>query len=243
MQPVISVAPKPLLKYNKTSEKAFTYQVTQRSYMGDYRTVRMSGYGEIVEKKSRFIGEVHFAENLAEAESFLAAARKKYYDARHHCFACITGAPGTPEEILRSNDDGEPGGTAGKPMLEVLTGEELHYTAAVVTRYFGGTLLGTGGLVRAYTAAVRAAVDAADIITVMQGLKLSYRVTYPQAGKLQYVYAKEQIPQPEIEYGQDVLLRVFVPLHLVEKIKKLTVEMTDGQAVLLGEESCEYREG
>ena len=123
--------------------------------MSDYKTIRTDGQGEIIEKKSRFIGEVHYAKDLSEAESFLTAARKKYYDARHHCFACIVGAPGTPDEILRSNDDGEPGGTAGKPMLEVLTGEGLHYAAAVVTRYFGGTLLGTGGLVRAYTAAVR----------------------------------------------------------------------------------------
>jgi uncharacterized YigZ family protein len=183
---------------------------------------------------------VHYAKDLSEAESFLTAARKKYYDARHHCFACIVGAPGTPDEILRSNDDGEPGGTAGKPMLEVLTGEGLHYAAAVVTRYFGGTLLGTGGLVRAYTAAVRAAVENADIITVIQGFRLSYRVTYPQAGKLQYVYAKEQLPQPDIEYGQDVVMHVLVPGYMLDKIRKLTVEMTDGQARLEGEEPCEY---
>lgn len=208
--------------------------------MGDYRTIRTSGQGEIVEKKSRFIGEVHFAKDLSEAESFLAAARKKYYDARHHCFACITGMPGTPEEILRSNDDGEPGGTAGKPMLEVLTGEGLHYAAAVVTRYFGGTLLGTGGLVRAYTAAVRAAVENADIITVIQGKRLSYRVTYSQAGKLQYVYAREQLPQPDIEYGQDVVMHVLTPNHLADRVKKLTVEATDGQAKLIGESDCEY---
>ena len=190
--------------------------------MSDYKTIRTDGQGEIIEKKSRFIGEVHYAKDLSEAESFLTAARKKYYDARHHCFACIVGAPGTPDEILRSNDDGEP------------------YAAAVVTRYFGGTLLGTGGLVRAYTAAVRAAVENADIITVIQGFRLSYRVTYPQAGKLQYVYAKEQLPQPEIEYGQDVVMHVLVPGYMLDKIRKLTVEMTDGQARLEGEEPCEY---
>ena len=186
--------------------------------MSDYKTIRKDGQGEIIEKKSRFIGEVHYAKDLSEAESFLTAARKKYYDARHHCFACIVGTPGTPDEIL-------------------------HYAAAVVTRYFGGTLLGTGGLVRAYTAAVRAAVENADIITVIQGFRLSYRVTYPQAGKLQYVYAKEQLPQPEIEYGQDVVMHVLVPGYMREKIRKLTVEMTDGQARLEGEEPCEYTVG
>ncbi|MDO4804355.1 MAG: YigZ family protein [Lachnospiraceae bacterium] len=208
--------------------------------MGDYRTIRTSGQGEIVEKKSRFIGEVHFAKDLQEAESYLAAARKKYYDARHHCFACITGTPDTPEEILRSNDDGEPGGTAGKPMLEVLTGEGLHYAAAVVTRYFGGTLLGTGGLVRAYTAAIRAAVENAEIITVIHGRKLSYQVTYSQAGKLQYVYAGEQLPQPEIEYGQEVVMHLLVPDHKIDRIKKLTIDATNGQARLIGESLCEY---
>ena len=208
--------------------------------MNEYRTIRKSGQGEITEKKSRFIGEVHYAKNLSEAESFLSAARKKYYDARHHCFACIVGAPGTPDEILRSNDDGEPGGTAGKPMLEVLVGENLHYAAAVVTRYFGGTLLGTGGLVRAYTAAVRAAVENANIITVIQGYRLSYRLTYPQAGKLQYIYAKEQLPQPEIEYGQDVVMHVLVPEYMDEKIRKLTIETTDGKAELISRTACEY---
>lgn len=208
--------------------------------MNEYRTIRKSGQGEITEKKSRFIGEVHYAKNLSEAESFLSAARKKYYDARHHCFACIVGAPGTPDEILRSNDDGEPGGTAGKPMLEVLGGENLHYAAAVVTRYFGGTLLGTGGLVRAYTAAVRAAVENADIITVIQGYRLSYRLTYPQAGKLQYIYAKEQLPQPKIEYGQDVVMHVLVPEYMDEKIRKLTIETTDGKAELISRTACEY---
>lgn len=208
--------------------------------MNEYRTIRKSGQGEITEKKSRFIGEVHYAKDLSEAESFLSAARKKYYDARHHCFACIVGAPGTPDEILRSNDDGEPGGTAGKPMLEVLVGENLHYAAAVVTRYFGGTLLGTGGLVRAYTAAVRVAVENADIITVIRGYRLSYRLTYPQAGKLQYIYAKEQLPQPEIEYGQDVVMHVLVPEYLDEKIRKLTIETTDGKAELISRTACEY---
>ena len=180
-----------------------------------YTTIRVSGTGEYIEKKSKFIGEVHFAKTLPEAEAFLQAARKRYYDARHHCFACITGEPDTPSEILRSNDDGEPGGTAGKPMLEVLTGAGLHYTAAVVTRYFGGTLLGTGGLVRAYSQAV--------------------------AGKLQYIYARENLPAPEMEYGQDVLLSVLMPAGEAEKIKKATVQATDGKAELILSRELEYR--
>ena len=118
----------------------------------DYRTIAHEGYSEITEKKSRFLGEAVRAATLKEAEEYIAAVRKRHYDARHHCFAFCVGEPGTPDEIWRSSDDGEPSGTAGKPMLEILKGRELHRTLLVVTRYFGGTLLGTGGLVRAYSA-------------------------------------------------------------------------------------------
>jgi uncharacterized YigZ family protein len=208
--------------------------------MDSYKTVKAAGQGEYVEKKSRFIGAVYHAETLEEAESYLAAARKKYYDARHNCFACVVGTPGTPEEVVRSNDDGEPGGTAGKPMLEVLGGAGLHYTACVVTRYFGGTLLGTGGLVRAYTAAVKAALENAEIIEVIRGSELVLRVTYPQAGRLQYVFAREELPQCEIEYGQDVVMHQFVPRQDVQRVKKLVIESTDGKAEFLEENESEY---
>ena len=104
--------------------------------MDSYKTVRTSGQGEYVEKKSRFIGAVYHAETLEEAESYLAAARKKYYDARHNCFACVVGTPGTPEEIVRSNDDGEPGGTAGKPMLEVLSMARAQHPDSAGSQFF-----------------------------------------------------------------------------------------------------------
>ncbi len=200
----------------------------------------MPGVGEIVEKKSRFIGEIFPAGSLAEAEERLLAIRKRYYDARHHCFAAVVGVPGTPEEIRRGNDDGEPGGTAGKPMLEVLDGEDLHNTAVVVTRYFGGTLLGTGGLVRAYSAAVKAAIENAKIVTVVRGRRISFRVSYSDAGKLQYLYAKEGIEKPEIEYGQDVVMTLKMPREMGDRIKKITAETTNGAAVLLADEETVY---
>jgi uncharacterized YigZ family protein len=196
--------------------------------------------GEVVEKKSRFIGEIFPAETLEEAEERLLAIRKRYYDARHHCFAAVVGVPGTPEEIRRGNDDGEPGGTAGKPMLEVLDGEDLHNTAVVVTRYFGGTLLGTGGLVRAYSAAVKAAIENAAIVTVVSGRKIAFRVSYSDAGKLQYLYAKEGIEKPEIAYGQDVVMTLKMRREMGERIKKITAETTNGAAVLLLDEACVY---
>ncbi len=204
------------------------------------RTVLVPGVGEVVEKKSRFIGEIFPAETLEEAEERLLAIRKRYYDARHHCFAAVVGVPGTPEEIRRGNDDGEPGGTAGKPMLEVLDGEDLHNTAVVVTRYFGGTLLGTGGLVRAYSAAVKAAIENATIVTVVSGRKIAFRVSYSDAGKLQYLYAKEGIEKPEIAYGQDVVMTLKMRREMGERIKKITAETTNGAAVLLLDEACVY---
>ena len=113
--------------------------------MKEYKIVYCGGEGEIVEKKSRFIATVKPVDSEEEASAFIAEMKKKYWDARHNCSAFVIGEH---NEIQRSSDDGEPAGTAGHPMLDVLLGEGIHNTAVVVTRYFGGTLLGTGGLVR-----------------------------------------------------------------------------------------------
>ena len=116
-----------------------------------YKTVYRGGMGEIVEKKSRFIAHVAHVESEEEALAFVEKIKKEYWDARHNCHAFTVGIP---HETARCSDDGEPAQTAGKPMLDVLIGQKLKNTVVVVTRYFGGTLLGTGGLVRAYSAAV-----------------------------------------------------------------------------------------
>ena len=115
-----------------------------------YKIAYEGGQGEIVEKKSRFIATIRPVKTEEEALSFIAEMKKKYWDASHNCSAYVIGER---NEIQRCSDDGEPGQTAGRPMLDVLLGEEIHDVCAVVTRYFGGTLLGTGGLVRAYTTA------------------------------------------------------------------------------------------
>ena len=120
--------------------------------MKEYKIVYCGGEGEIVEKKSRFIATVKPVDSEEEASAFIAEMKKKYWDARHNCSAFVIGEH---NEIQRSSDDGEPAGTAGHPMLDVLLGEGIHNTAVVVTRYFGGTLLGTGGLVRAYSKSVQ----------------------------------------------------------------------------------------
>ena len=149
-----------------------------------FRTVYRGGTGEIVEKKSRFIATVRLVESEEEALSCLEALRKKYWDARHNCFVYIIGEN---QETVRCSDDGEPSGTAGRPMLDVVQGAGLRNVLVVVTRYFGGTLLGTGGLVRAYTAAAKAGVEASEVIEKIPAVQFLVKVTYNQIGTLLYL--------------------------------------------------------
>ena len=134
-----------------------------------FRTVYRGGTGEIVEKKSRFIATVRLVESEEEALSCLEALRKKYWDARHNCFVYIIGEN---QETVRCSDDGEPSGTAGRPMLDVVQGAGLRNVLVVVTRYFGGTLLGTGGLVRAYSQAVQEGLANSVLIDEICGVRL-----------------------------------------------------------------------
>ena len=124
--------------------------------MEQYKTVLEGGTGEIIEKKSRFIATVRPVRNEEEALAFLEEMRKQYWDARHNCYAYSVGRN---REYTRCSDDGEPSGTAGRPMLDVILGEDIYNVAVVVTRYFGGVLLGTGGLIRAYTNAAKEALS------------------------------------------------------------------------------------
>ena len=141
----------------------------------EYRVLLKEAQGEIEEKKSRFICVVRPVHSEQEAAAFIEEVKKKYWDARHNCSAFVLG---NRQELTRCSDDGEPGGTAGRPMLEVLLGEGLCDVAAVVTRYFGGTLLGTGGLVRAYSGAVKEALAYAETGTMRYGMKLLIETDY-----------------------------------------------------------------
>ena len=140
--------------------------------MNPIKIVYEGGEGEIVEKKSRFIATVKPVESQEEALDFIAAMKKKYWDATHNCFAFVIGEN---QELQRCSDDGEPQGTAGRPMLDVLLGEGIHNGAVVVTRYFGGTLLGTGGLVRAYSRSVQEGLKNSRIVEKRQGFLLRMR--------------------------------------------------------------------
>lgn len=137
--------------------------------MEQYKTVLEGGTGEIVEKKSRFIATVRPVKNEEEALAFLEEMRKKYWDARHNCYAYSIGKN---REFTRCSDDGEPSGTAGRPMLDVILGEDIYNVAVVVTRYFGGVLLGTGGLVRAYSKAVQEGLAGSIVIEKKKGISL-----------------------------------------------------------------------
>lgn len=191
------------------------------------RTVYQGGVGEIVEKKSRFIATVRLVESEEEALTVLEAARKKYWDATHNCFAYVIGER---RETVRCSDDGEPSGTAGRPMLDVLLGEEITNVIVIVTRYFGGTLLGTGGLVRAYSRAVQEGLAHSRLIEKMYGVRMEIQSDYTGIGKIQYLLASSQIPVLDTRYTDQVVTEVLVPKGQADRIRAEITEGTNGRA-------------
>ena len=170
-----------------------------------YHTIYKGGNGEIVEKKSRFIAEVHPVTSEEEAMEILEQTRKQYWDARHHCWAYIIGRNPAAE---RMSDDGEPAGTAGKPILEVIRGRELTNVLVIVTRYFGGTLLGTGGLIRAYQAASKAGLEIAETAVVSSGITAVIVTDYNVYGKLQYICNDIGVDIMDTDFGADVTIKL-----------------------------------
>jgi uncharacterized YigZ family protein len=191
--------------------------------------VYKGGQGEITEKKSRFIATVRPVESEDEAVSFINETKKKYWDARHNCSAFVIGKR---QELTRCSDDGEPAGTAGRPMLDVLLKENIHNAAVVVTRYFGGVLLGTGGLVRAYQQAIKAGLSASEIIEKKDGAVLFIRTDYTGIGRLQYLFAQEKITVMDTAYEADVLVKAVIPENDKKRIEKTIIEQTNGTAKL-----------
>ena len=202
-----------------------------------FRTVYRGGTGEIVEKKSRFIATVRLVESEKEALSCLEALRKKYWDARHNCFVYIIGEN---QETVRCSDDGEPSGTAGRPMLDVVQGAGLRNVLVVVTRYFGGTLLGTGGLVRAYSQAVQEGLANSVLIDEICGVRLLIETDYNGIGKIQYLLGQRGIPILESEYTDQVKIRVLVPKTEVDRLCAEITEGTNGKAKLEKEEELYF---
>lgn len=202
-----------------------------------YRTVYTGGMGEIEEKKSRFIATIRPVTSEEEATAFIAEMKKRYWDARHNCSAFVIGRN---QELTRCSDDGEPSGTAGRPMLDVLLREGIHDAAVVVTRYFGGTLLGTGGLVRAYQRSVQEGLSRCVIIEKRQGQILTVDTDYNGMGKLQYLFGNEQIPVMDTLYTDAVQMKVMVPVVQKQELEKKLIDVTNGQAHLDWGDPVEY---
>ena len=187
-----------------------------------YRTILAQAEAEIVEKKSRFIATVRPVKTEEEARAFIEEMKKKYWNATHNCSAFVVGEKA---ELTRCSDDGEPSGTAGRPMLEVLLGEGIRNVAVVVTRYFGGVLLGTGGLVRAYTQAVKEGLLNCKKGVMCYGTRLSIKASYTDIGKIQYILGQENIPIENSVYAEDV---EFTILFQENKEKELVKKITEG---------------
>ena len=175
--------------------------------MNSYKTLKEYGEKEIVIKKSRFIGKAMPVETPEEAIEFINGLRKKYPDATHHCYAYIIGEN---SGIMRYSDDGEPGGTAGIPMMEVLKMRQIVNAVVVVTRYFGGVMLGAGGLVRAYTQGCVEALTAAKVAVMEKSLCLSIKVPYGLWDKVQYEMGKEPVEMVEVLYEAQVTCRFHI---------------------------------
>ena len=192
-----------------------------------YKTLLEGGTAEIVEKKSRFIATVRLVESEEEALTFIEEMKKKYWDARHNCYVYSVGMN---REYTRCSDDGEPSGTAGRPMLDVILGEDIYNVAVVVTRYFGGILLGTGGLVRAYSKAVQEGLKNSRIIQKKYGISLEVATDYTGIGKIQYIAGERKLPVLDSEYTDKVVMKLLVPADEIEAVRKAITEGTNGRA-------------
>lgn len=193
-----------------------------------YKTIYEGAIGEFVMKKSRFIATVCPVETEEAAVEVIDTLKKKYWDASHNCSAYIVG---TENPLMRCSDDGEPSKTAGRPMLDVLLAHELTNLIVVVTRYFGGTLLGTGGLVKAYQSAVIEGLNQCRIITKKLGIRLTLTTDYNYIGKIQYFTMQEQITLLSTEYTELVILTALIPPGRMDFFLKKIAELTNGSAI------------
>ena len=202
-----------------------------------YITIRDYGEDRFIEKKSEFIGYAKRVENEEEAKAFVNEIKSMHKQARHNCWAYVIGEN---MGIQRYSDDGEPQGTAGIPILEVMKKSDITDCAVVVTRYFGGTLLGTGGLVRAYSKAVQEGLAQSDLIEKQYGNILEIGTDYNGVGKIQYLIGENKIPVLASEYTDKVRFQVLLPMSETEHFQKLLTEATNARASQEIVDSCYY---
>lgn len=202
-----------------------------------YRTVKNTACAELIEKRSRFISTVKPIAAESEATEFINELKQKYWDATHNVYAYII----EENNIMRYSDDGEPSGTAGMPVLDMLKKEGLTNLVVVVTRYFGGILLGTGGLVHTYSRSAKQGVIAAQMIDMILCQKLTVKCDYTLLGKIQNEIHKWDIIEEEITYTDSVEIPLFIPVSDFKRFKTALIELTNAKADF-DEGGAEYKE-
>lgn len=197
------------------------------------KTINENVTGEIIEKKSKFIADLIYVQSVKEAEENIKAIKKKYYDAKHHCFAYrIMTKEGM---ITKSSDDGEPSGTAGGPMLNIIDKNELVNVLVIVTRYFGGILLGTGGLVRAYSESTIKAIEKANLVAEEIGYEISVKINYNEFEKFKFYCKKNKINIINSEYKEKVICNIELnneeKNRLLNNLEELSFKIEDYKVI------------
>jgi uncharacterized YigZ family protein len=191
-----------------------------------YKTVKIEATGEYEEKKSLFIGHVKRVSSEEEAKEFISFVKSKHKEARHNVYAYVIGSN---RGTQRYSDDGEPQGTGGIPVLEVIKKNDISDTVLVVTRYFGGVLLGSAGLVRAYGKAASLAVKNGGVVEKVEGCQLKITIEYDLLGKLQYLFNQKNWGIEDIEYTDKVDISIFCELNMTEEINAALTELTSNK--------------
>ena len=202
-----------------------------------YKTIAKDSEAMIIEKKSKFIATVYKVTSPEEAEAYMVQLRKKYYDATHNCFAYQIGEK---DEFHKASDDGEPQGTAGIPILEVMKKSNITDCAVVVTRYFGGILLGAGGLTRAYTKGASVALKAAGVVEKVKGVKMTLEMEYDMLGKFQYKCNEKNWHIEDIEYTDKVFVNMLAEVEVSLEIEKASTEISNGKIIINKEDEKIY---
>ena len=205
---------------------------------GSYNVIKSSGESEIVVTKSRFIGNLVSVSSASEAEEFITSIRKKYNDARHNCWAYIVMEGDMV--INKCSDDGEPSGTAGRPILSIMEGAGLVNAVCTVTRYFGGVLLGTGGLVRAYSDASSQALENAVVSPIRRGQYITFTCEYQDEGGIRRLLESEDFSITESGYTDKVTITVLGPEEKAEGLMARITDMTGGRVIPESGESVYY---
>ena len=197
--------------------------------MTEYNVPYQDAESEFTEKRSRFITHLYKVETEAEARARIEEMKKKYYDARHNCWCYLLQEGG----VVRYSDDGEPQGTAGQPMLNVFQRQEVWNVCCVVTRYFGGVLLGANGLVRAYSHSTALAIENAQVKVMLPCYPVSIQTDYALYGKIAYHLPQEDILQLDTIFEDQVELKLLVRDSLWEPLKKELIDLTSGQVEIV----------